>query len=324
MIQSGVDTVSLAFRPRVDRPLDAFRQTPHRGGASGSLVCDERGPDGGRLLCWPGHGLLAYETRLGALLAGDADNHDLVPASALRLATASARMVAHDLIGADVGDQSEVRRFDLAAELRFGTDGRQGLAFLSSLRGICPPRARATLEVAADGQVMTAYVRTEKRGVVLSRTYDKGRESGSDPPGVRIRIESQNRPPKSKRYRPDVLATRDLSATFGRTMSHYLTADTVVAAGPDAAVTHLMAQAARGEISTVRAERLVGSIAFIRAAGRGAYHDPDSTAKENNRRSARRLKSLRDAGIALEHELPVGASVPTSELLRTAIAEFTS
>ena len=107
-------------------------------------------------------------------------------------------------------------------------------------------------------------------------------------------------------------------------MQHYLTADTVVAAGPDAAVTHLMAAAAKGEISTVRAERLVGSIAFIRAAGRGAYHDPDSNAKENNRRSARRLKSLRDAGVALEHELPANATVPTSELLRSAIEEFTT
>jgi len=149
-------------------------------------------------------------------------------------------------------------------------------------------------------------------------------ESGSDPPGLRIRVESQNRPPKARRYRPDVLASLDLAPVFGRTMRHYLTAERLVAAGPDGAVAELVAEAQRGRLSMARAEKLAGSVGFLKHAGRAAYHDPALSAKENNRRSARRLKALRDAGVALEHELPPAAVVPTSELLRSAIAEFTA
>lgn len=315
--------MSYAYRPEGESVFAAVRAANHRGGAAGSLVCDERGPDGGRLLAWPGHGLVAYETRLEALLAGDAAHHGLAPVAGLPAGCTAARLAVKDLIGADPGDKAEVRRFDLAAEIRF-EQSSEGLAFLASLRGMCPPRARVTHEVDASGAVMTAYVRTEKRGVVLSRAYDKGRESGSDPPGHRIRIESQNRPKKAERYRPEVLATLDLSSTFGRTMRHYLTAKQIVAAGPDGAVTEVIAKAHRGELGIARAERLVGSVAFLKHAGRAAYHDPALTAKENNRRSARRLKALRDAGVALEHELPSEAVVPTSDLLRTAISEFTA
>ena len=265
---AGVDTVSYAYRPEGEAPFRAIRRAKHRDGAAGALVCDERGPDGGRLMSWPGHGLIAYETRLGALLAGNAEDHSLAPVAAIGMGSTAARLVVDDLVGVDLGEAVEVRRFDLAAEIRFD-QSTEGLAFMASMRGICPPRARVTHEVDVSGAVMTAYVRTEKRGVVLSRVYDKGRESRSDPPGRRIRVESQNRPPKSRRCRPHVLAELDLAPVFGRTLSHYLTAERVVAAGPDGAVAELVAKAHRGELSLAKAERLVGSMAFSgRLAGR--------------------------------------------------------
>lgn len=323
MATSGVDTVSYAFRPKGNAALDALARTAHHSGAAGGVICDERGPDGGRVMGWQKCGLIAIETRLGALTARDEDDHRLAPVSDVVVGAAAAREVIRDVIGADPGDQVEVRRFDLASELAFAAEW-EGLTLLASLGGMCPPRARVTQEIDAAGTVMTVYVRTPRRGVVLSRAYDKGRECGSHPAGQRIRIESQNRPAKAARMRPEVLAAADLSAIHGRTMRHYLTAENLIVAGPDGAVSELVRKVHRGEISCAKAERLAGSVAFLKHAGRGAYHDPDKSEKENNRTSARRLKALRDTGIALEHELPAEAVMPTSQLLRETIESFTA
>ena len=319
-----MDTVSFGYRPSSDAVFAAAKAAPHRPGPAGAIICEKRGPDGGRLIAWPAHGLVAYESRLGALLAGDEREHGLGPVSELPTGSVCARLAADEILGADPGeDGAEVRRFDLAAEIMF-RQPPEGLAFLASLRGICPPRARTTHEVDAAGVVMTAYVRTQGRGVVLSRAYDKGRESGSHPAGLRIRLESQNRPAKAARQTPETLAETNLAPIFGRTMRHYLEAEQLVAAGPDGATAALVAKAHKGEIGIARAERLAGSIAFLKYAGRATYHDPDRSAKENNRRSARRLKALRDAGITLDHELDDEAQVPTSELIRGAVERFTA
>jgi hypothetical protein len=319
-----VDTVSYAFRgSSFDRACDGFRAKPHRYGPGGAIVADGRGPDGGRFLCYPAFGVLAVETRLGALLAGDADDHSLASASSIDTGAKNARLMLWEHLDVDPGHPSEVRRYDLASELRFGV-AANGLAFLRSVGGMIPARSRGTLEVAADGSVMTAYVRTAKRGVVHARIYDKGRESGSDPPGLRVRIESQNRPAKAKRYSPHVLAEIDHSTTFGRTMSPYLNADELLVAGADGAVGELAARAIRGELSHTKAERLIGSVALLKFGGRAVYDRDGGSRKTNDKRSSIRLRALREAGIVLDRALPPEATVPTSALLRDAIERFTA
>ncbi len=267
------------------------------------------------------HGLIAYETRLGALLAGSDDCHDLAASRHVEGGAAAARESLSRLLRSDPGPQSEVRRFDLASELRFDDSG-EGFAFLARLRGMCPPRAKINVYSGADGRTQTVNVVTAKRGVILSRAYDKGRESGSDAPGRRVRIESQNRPPKAMRYSPTVFSHLDLAPTYGRTMTHYLHSDEVVAAGVDGATAHLVAKAATGELSVTQARNLAGDIAFLKYAGRAAYSDPDRSVKTNNQHSGRRLKALRDAGITLDDELPADAVVPVSQLLREAVESF--
>lgn len=318
---SGVDTVSFGYRPADDAPLDAFLTREARPGPAGSLVLKQRGADGGRAIAFRSHGLIAYETRLGALLAGDDDCYDLVAAGGAAAGADAAREALGRLLGSDPGGRVEVRRFDLASELCF-EDGASGLAFLGQLRGLCPPRAKINAYSGADGQVQTVNVVTAKRGKILSRAYDKGVESGSHPAGLRVRIESQNRPAKSARYSPLVFSSLDLAPTYGRTMSHYLHSDEIVSAGIDGATAHLVAKAATGELSVTRATRLAGDIAFLKYAGRAAMDNPAATAKANNNRSARRLKALRDAGITLDDELPADAVVPVSELLRDAVESF--
>jgi hypothetical protein len=317
---AGVDTVSYAFRSETTDAVDAFRRQPHRDGPGGSLVADERGPDGARILCWPANYLVAVETRLGALLAGTDRDHTLRPAADVGSGAVAARLVARDVLGLDLGESIEVRRFDLAAEHRFDTPA-EGFAFLNGVAALTSARTVSDVWRAPDATPMTVYHRTPRRGVVKLRAYDKGLEAGTDPPGTRIRIESQNRPPKSKRYSPSVLSELDLQSTFGRTMTDYLATESIVSASHDGAVAHLVAAAARGDISTAKAERLAGSVAFLKYAGRAAYNDPDGSRRTNDQRSSRRLKELRRAGVVLD-DLPAETVVPVSALLRDAVEAF--
>jgi hypothetical protein len=320
---SGVDTVSFAFRPpgRAGfEAVDEFRACSHRLGPAGALIADARGSDGGRVMCFPSSGLLAIETRLAALVAFESESHDLAPVRDLVQGGRNAREIVGGIVGGDLGP-CEVRRADLAAELRFD-EAAEGLAFLRGVSGLCPARMRSTLEVAGDGSVMTAYVRTAKRGVVHSRIYDKGRESGSDPPGLRVRIESQNRWPKAKRQSPEVLANRDLRPMFGRTVQPYLQTDEIAVAGPDGAVREIVGRVVRGEMAQARALAVLGTIDMLKYGGRAAFDRQGSTRVENNRRSSRQLRLLRDEGIVLSELLPPEAVVPVSALLRDCVARF--
>jgi hypothetical protein len=62
-----------------------------------------------------------------------------------------------------------------------------------------------------------------------------------------------------------------------------------------------------------KAERLLGSLVVLRRHGRGIYDE---------RQGQRRLKSLRESGVALEHELPPDRVVPVGALLRDLVEEF--
>ena len=88
----------------------------------------------------------------------------------------------------------------------------------------------------------------------------------------------------------------------------------MVAAGSKATIAQLASQAARGELSYAKAERLAGSVEFLREYGRAFYPDVQQ--------QQRRLKDLRHAGIALEVELPDERIVPVGACLRRAVEAF--
>ncbi len=315
MTHSGVDTLSLAFEPLTDRPFARVREVGYRHAAGGAYLCDVRGPGDERVLVWPQHGLVAVEGRMSAMLHRDESDHELAPARRLEEAeTAAEEVLGHVLDYRPCGQTIvQGRRYDLAAEHTF-EDGADGLAFLRTIGGMCPARMRLTHERGADGQVQTVYVRTARAGVVQQRFYDKGVESGSHPPGERIRAESQVRPVKSKRMSPGAIGRSDLRSQFIRRMEPYVkqSAD-IIAAGPEAAVEQLAGRAAREEITMARAERMTGSLIFLERYGRSIY---------GTQQGQRRLRDLRDAGIALEHELPPDRVVPVGQLLREMVEEF--
>lgn len=264
-----------------------------------------------------GRGIFFCEGRLDALLTGSAEAWDLRPASDLRAAEWAAREAFEQLAGEPIDFgwpiEGEVRRFDLAHEFHFD-EGREGLSFLRTLSGMCPPRRKLDVWKGADGQPQTVYVRQMRSGAVDARAYDKGVESGSHTPGERVRYEVQRRPARSNRHTPETVAGLDLRGEFGRSISPYLEGGPVIAAGSKATVVKLAQSAAAGEMSIAKAERLAGTVEFLREFGRAIYGD--------ERKARRRLQGLRDAGIALDEELPPNAVVPVGQLLSEAVESF--
>ncbi len=311
---AGLDTVSLAWRGQAgSRVLSAIGAAPTFKQARGVVVA-EPAPSGMRVLAWPEHGLVAAEGRLAAVLAGRRDCWDLAGISDLQRADEAMREQMRVLLDVEPEDvDAEVRRYDLTTERSF-EHPEQGLAFLRALGHMCPPRLKLKKVETADGRTETVWSITPRRGRVLARAYDKGVESGSHPPGHRVRLEAQNRPPRAARFRPVILAERDLRPDFARTLAPFLEGGEAVVTSPAGVVHHLAGKVARDELSMARAERMAGSVEFLRAYGRAFYaSDADS---------ARRLRDLRRAGVVVDDALPDRAQLPVSDLLREAVEGF--
>jgi len=311
-VTHGVDTVSIAFRPRPEW-FDHALEQPHQPSGRG-IVFDQRGPGDVRLgahsgVCW-------VEGRLGALLDNDHRSWSLRPARDVAVAERICREALSDLADDWLDCPGEVRRYDLAHEFEF-EEPSEGFAFMRTLAGMCPPRRVLDTYCGADGQPQTVYVRQARSGIVTERCYDKGRESSSHAPGLRIRYEAQRRPKKPERMTPRAFSRVDLSPDFGRSIRPYMEGgETVIAAGTDATIEHLAGAAARGEISMAKAERMVGSVMFLKAYGRALYPDVQQ--------QQRRLRGLREAGVALDRELPADRVVPVGQLLRKSMEAFSA
>jgi hypothetical protein len=318
MSASGIDTCSIAFRPTSQDWTDLLLAQPHRPAKGGGVMFLEPGP-GGTKLGAHGRGLIWWEGRLDALLTDSQSSWGLRPVRDVVPARNMAAAAFDLLAGEPISDyepqpHGEVRRFDLAHEFEF-EDGSEGLAFLRTVAGMCPPRRKLDVWKGQDGQPQTVYVRQEISGVVTERLYDKGVESGSHRPGQRLRYEAQRRHAKPDRYSPETLATLDLSAEYGRSMKTYLQGgENVIAAGPDATVEHLAQAFARGELSLAKAERMIGTVALLKEYGRSIY--------PCERQQRRRIADVRQAGIALDEELPSDRIVPVGQLLRRSMDSF--
>jgi hypothetical protein len=315
---SGVDTCSFAFRPSSQPFWDRLVTKSHRPSAAGGIRFEIPGPGRTSLLAWPSYGLVALEGRLAAVVTGDQDNHALMPKQQLEAGEAIAARAIEALAGAamfkpaDCTD-GELRRYDLASELLF-EDAADGIAFLRTVATLTP--AGKKRDVIGNEIPETIYFRTPKRLVVTERIYDKGRESGSHPPGHRIRVEAQRRPAKSKRRRSAIVGRMDLASDFGRTLSPYVGAERLIASGTNGATSHLVQQAVNGELSIAKAERMIGTLALLHDYGRAVYPDV--------RQQQRRLQELRAAGIVLADELPADRVVPVTQLLGQMVDSFTA
>lgn len=310
MTLSGVDTLSIAFRPS-PRFVDRALKQPHRPSGRG-VVFDQLAPGHTRMGSF--HNVVYWEGRADALLRASKVSWGLRPASDVVAAEEAARRALSDLAGVELDAPAEVRRFDLAHEFEF-EDSSEGFAFMRTMAGMCPPRRVLDTWSGQDGQPQTVYVRHPRSRVVTERVYDKGLESSSHAPGLRVRYEAQRRPPKAQRMTPAALARADLSSEYGRSLRPYLEGgESVIAAGTEATIEHLVGAAARGDLTMAKAERMIGTVTVLRLYGRAVY--PDAQQQQ------RRLRGLREAGVALDRELPADRVVPVGKLLAGSLEAF--
>lgn len=201
---SGVDTVRFRWRPEKpeDNVYPIFGQSHRqsRFDRPSSYRMGERGEKYvqtplGRVGVYP-DGLVYLEGRAAAIRHWQQDNHDLLPPSDLT----SAELGAQEWVSNHIVELSDtpatLGRIDLASELRF-SDGQEGSAFLHSLAGLDVPWCKSRVDGKKGGNVETVSFHGTRGRTIYLRAYDKGIESGSDGPGVRIRVERQ------KRYRKD-------------------------------------------------------------------------------------------------------------------------
>lgn len=306
--RSGVDTVSFAYRPRRDDVLPALLRCQHRPGPAGSLILNERLPGGARVIVYPTYDHYAVEGRLGALLAGDEQDHSLAPTAALQDASAGVQKALGDLLGMTVRDPDEIRRLDLASEY-VPDSPSQGRAFLRALAYLDLPRRRVEA-IRKGGAVETVYAKTPKRGAVDLRAYCKATEAATGPLGSRVRLEKQHRPQKRARMTPQNTAHgADLRALYASVLDPWASEGReLVVADVDGVAATLMGRVERGELSIREAERLIGSAVVARNFGKVFYSRPTGY---------RRLAALRDNGLVLAERreddgmgaVPVGAIV---------------
>ena len=311
MIAAGLDTVALHFGSLGGSKL--LSEWPGRPvkASYGYSMLPATLASGVRYIAWPGLGIVKGEGRLSALLDGDARSYRLAERGELVDAEEAMRAELRELVGrVPDGGRAEVSRYDLSVDRAYARD--DGIAAIRAMKSLCPLGYVSRVYGMPDGTVNSVAYCTERRGVVAFRAYDKGVESGSDPRGERVRFEAQNKRRSGQRRSPEVVARGDLQADFARTIAPVLQAATEVKVmSPSTAVEQLGQMVARDELTPARAERIAGSIAFLHTFGRGFY---------DQRQSQRRLKALRDVGIAVDDEMPAGALLTIDQELR-ALAE---
>lgn len=294
----GVDTVRFRWRGDNDT-YKGFQRRPegYIQGYRGEAFTQTKL---GRIGVFP-DGLVYLEGRAAAILQGDPDDHSLLPVHGLSPAERVARAFVQQN-GAPVPDeQARLGRVDLAAELRFA-DPRQGSAFLHSLGSIDVPWCKSRVDGRKGDHIETVSFHGTQGSTIYLRAYDKGVESKTARPGVRIRVERQRRFRKVREQLPEQFAESDIrSAYLGREFK--LLADL-----PSATVCDLPgAMDALIEKATTwrQFERLAG---YICAGGYIEYP---------RREEYRRLAELRQLGIYVDPTQRERLEVPVGRYLQT-------
>jgi hypothetical protein len=305
----GIDTLSFAYRIPGDSALvDAVRDVLIPGcvvgrpgdeflvtsGPSRSVLVDPvgrrgRGVEGGvRLGAFPQWGLLFIEGRGGAWVSRDRSQARLLRA---REVGDAAQLAAGywDRAGLPPLPSPMVRRVDAAVDLRFD-DASGGLRFLKALACLDVPRLKTTTHRNGPRVETVSYI-TPKRGEIRFRAYDKGVQAGSDPPGLRIRLERQARFGADMALEVPRITEARLGELFAQPLAPWLKTERIQVGGIDHAQRRLREAFGRGELSLARLERLIGALVL--------HADPLDTGG-SVRATQRRRKELRAHGISLD------------------------
>lgn len=172
----------------------------------------------GRVGCYP-DGMAYIEGRVSAMVVGSPDEHRLATVHELPTAERVAHRIVND-VGYPVPEEpARLGRIDLASEMRF-TRGSEGLAFLHSLSRIDVPWCKSRTDGRKGDSIETVSFHGTRGKTIYLRAYDKGIESGTYPPGERIRVERQKRYRKERELTVEMLQGANLHSMYlGREFS---------------------------------------------------------------------------------------------------------
>lgn len=298
---SGVDTIRLRWR----EDYEAFERFSHRKEGYIEGYRGERfvQTDLGRIGSFPS-GLFYIEGRAAALATWDRDNHSLLPVEQLHSAEQAALYWMHDNeapVGALGEAKARLGRIDLASELRFAQPA-EGSAFLHSLASLDVPWCKSRIDGRKGGQIETVSFHGTRGRTIYLRAYDKGVESASDRPGVRIRVERQKRYRKDREPSVDDLNVVDLRrAYWGREFQKLSNLPSALVADLRGA---LLALAERAR-TYQEMERLAGFLVL------GEYIEYDDSTLH------RRYSALRELGIFVDPTQVERLEVPVGQYLQT-------
>lgn len=206
----GFDTVR--FRWRGDN--EVYRQFQRRSEGTVEGYRGERFVQTklGRVGAYP-DGLVYIEGRASALAGLDPSDHSLLAPGGLHTAERVAREYVKDQ-GAPIPDEpARLGRVDLASELRF-SDPRAGSAFLHSLGSLDVPWCKSRVDGRKGDHIETVSFHGTRGATIYLRAYDKGVESRTEAPGLRIRVERQKRFRKDREPLSTDLGSSDLRNMF--------------------------------------------------------------------------------------------------------------
>lgn len=260
----------------------------------------------GRIGAYP-DGMVYFETRPAALLAGDRDEHRLAQVYELPSAERAAHEYINDqgaLVHSDV--KARLGRIDLASELRF-THGDEGSAFLHSLASIDVPWCKSRVDGRKGFSIETVSFHGTRGKTIYLRAYDKGVESGTHDAGLRIRVERQKRYRKEREpFALDVTLGDLRKAYIGREFAKLCDLETAVVADLPEALGAVCERATTIE----QAERLAGFLTV------GMWFDyPERTIY-------RRRAELRELGIYVDPTQRERLEVPVGQYLETLAAAW--
>lgn len=316
--QAGVDTWSPSWYLDPDSPAGEWLTSRATVGAARGRLLPQA--VAGHRVGWFGPaGLLYAEGHPGGDRLGSPDG---LPAA---LDALTAAMLAEgvpvpigrsgtDLYGQRFEGFAGVRRLDSTCDLATGSRA-EGVAIMAGVAAIARdmPRVQANVWFAQDGrQVETVELKGHGGRKTLGRWYDKGRESGSAPPGRLLRPEDQRRYVKETRRSVEELTTGYVRGKFKQRFAPLWRASKgVTVAGPIVLASKLAELVEADELSRAKAKNLAGEMVL------GLVESP---ALRQSRTSAwRHARAMRDLGLVLGDGVLEEVEVDLHDVLERAL-----
>jgi len=246
-------------------------------------------------------GLVFMESRVSALVDGSRDSHRLGEVHELHSAERVARDVAFKA-GAHPGfDDARLGRLDFASELTF-RHGEAGQAFLHALSNADIPWCKSRTDGVKGRGIETVSFHGVQGKTVYLRAYDKGVESDTAAPGIRIRVERQKRWRKVREPFMHEVSGADLHSWYvGREFARLQDLPTAYVVDVAGAIDVLWE-------SCESPEQMERMVAYV-VAGRIIDYHPKSR--------LRRAAELRSLGVVIDYAQQERLEVPVGRYLQS-------